>query len=184
MQNYPVKWPFFYTATINNWKYLLLEDRFKDIIISSLQYLVKENKIKLYGFVIMNNHIHLIWQSLSNESCEKHRHAFMKYTALQMKFELIKTNPELLKSFKVVKKDRIYQFWKRGALSIELYSESVFMQKLNYIHNNPVKAGLCGQPEDYKYSSAGFYSSGIDSFGILSNKEPNHTNNISLPYRW
>ncbi len=64
MNSYPNEWPKFYTATILEWKFLLSEEKYKSIIISSLQYLVKSNKIKLYGFVIMSNHIHLIWQEL------------------------------------------------------------------------------------------------------------------------
>ena len=116
----------------------------------------------------MSNHIHLIWQSLPESNPEKNKLCFMKYTAQQMKFELMKTNEQLLKEFKVDKKDRIYQFWKREALSIELFTERVFIQKLEYIHNNPVKAGLCKYPEDYKYSSASFYNGGIDYFEILT----------------
>jgi len=42
------------------------------------------------------------------------------------------------------------------------------MQKLEYIHRNPVKAGICEFPEDYKYSSAKFYLTGIDDFGFLT----------------
>ncbi len=63
----------------------------------------------------------------------------------------------LLEEFKVDKKDRDYQFWKRRPLSVELYSELVYWQKIDYIHDNPVKAGLCKYPEEYKYSSAKYY---------------------------
>jgi putative transposase len=52
-----------------------------------------------------------------------------------------------------------------------LYTKEVFEQKLNYIHFNPVKAGLCSFPEEYYYSSANFYHSGIDIFGFLSNSD-------------
>ncbi|HLX54440.1 MAG TPA: hypothetical protein VKR58_10885, partial [Aquella sp.] len=52
----------FFTATILEWKYLLEPDRFKDIIINSLLFLKNEKSIVVYGFVIMPNHIHLIWQ--------------------------------------------------------------------------------------------------------------------------
>jgi hypothetical protein len=61
-----------------------------------------------------------------------------------------------------------YQFWKREALSIELISPAVFDQKLEYIHNNPVVAGLCNFPEEYLYSSAEFYHRGTDRFGIIT----------------
>ena len=47
--------------------------------------------------------------------------------------------------------------WKTNSLSVDLYSEKVFRQKLDYIHNNPVKAGLCILPEEYKYLRARHY---------------------------
>jgi hypothetical protein len=68
----------------------------------------------------------------------------------------------------VNKYDRTYQIWKREPLSIELFTEKAFMQKLEYIHNNAVAAGLVSYEEEYKYSSAKFYSSGIDEFNIVT----------------
>jgi hypothetical protein len=67
-------------------------------------------------------------------------------------------------------KDRDYQFWERNALSIDLWRPEVFMQKLDYIHNNPIqeKWRLSLYPEDYRYSSAKFYETGEDEFGLLS----------------
>jgi hypothetical protein len=58
---YPTEWPQFYTATILNWQHVLEDDKYKDIIVESLQFCVKENKVKMYAFVIMSNHIHLVW---------------------------------------------------------------------------------------------------------------------------
>lgn len=68
-------------------------------------------------------------------------------------------------------KDRKYQLWKRNPLSIEIYTDSILEQKLNYIHNNPIikKWNLAKYPNDYFYSSALFYETGIDNFGFLSN---------------
>lgn len=65
------------------------------------------------------------------------------------------------------KYDRDYQIWKREPLSVELPSAKMFKQKLEYIHYNPVEAGICIKPEDYYYSSASFYLDGVDSFGML-----------------
>jgi len=70
-------------------------------------------------------------------------------------------------SFLVNAKDRQYQFWKRNPLTVEIWSEKVLKQKLKYLHENPVKAGLCRFPEEYKYSSALFYKTGIDNWGFL-----------------
>lgn len=97
----------------------------------------------------------------------------MKFTAQQIKSSLRKNNASFLEEFKVNKYDREYQLWKREPLSIELRSASVFDQKLNYIHYNPVKAGLCVNPEDYYYSSAKFYHDGTDKFGILTHYSGN-----------
>jgi putative transposase len=168
MNTYAEHWPQFYTATINNWQHLLEEDKHKNIIVDSLKFLVTEKRIELNAFVIMSNHIHLIWQPLFGFTPTDIQSSFMKYTAQQFKRTLTKNNIEALAIFKVNKYDREYQFWKRDSLSIELISHAVFEQKLDYIHYNPVKAGLCVNPEDYYYSSARFYYDGIDNFGILT----------------
>ena len=65
-------------------------------------------------------------------------------------------------------KDRKYQVWERNPLTVEIWSENVMKQKLDYIHNNPVKAGLVKQPEEYQFSSASYYSLGLDARGILT----------------
>ena len=98
---------------------------------------------------------------------EKIQLSFMRFTAQQMKFRLQKEDPGLLATFKVVAKDREYQFWKRNSLSVDLFTTKVFEQKLAYIHYNPVKAGLCQLPEEYHYSSARYYEFGIDDFGLF-----------------
>ena len=63
----------------------------------------------------------------------------------------------MLNELLVNAKDRKHQVWERNSLGVPLWSQEVFLQKLEYIHNNPVRAGLCRYPEDYKYSSARFY---------------------------
>ena len=87
-----------------------------------------------------------------------------------MKFKLIDANNKMLNEFFVDAKDREYQFWKGNPLSIDLWTEEVFIQKLNYIHNNPINYpwNLVQHPEEYKYSSAKFYETGIDEFGLLT----------------
>ena len=162
--------PQFFTATILEWKHLLKEDEFKDIIIKSLQFLTNEKSVVIYAFVIMPNHIHLIWQIQDGFKRDKIQLRFLRFTAQQMKFRLLETNKSKLENYRVNAKDREYQFWERNALSIDLWSEGVFMQKLEYIHNNPLqeKWRLVEFPEDYRYSSAGFYETGYDEFGILT----------------
>ncbi len=165
---YPVFWPQFYTATILEWKPLLQQDKYKDIIIESLRFLVCKKRITLYAFVIMSNHIHLIWQALGEFTPDNIQHSLMSFTAHQFKNDLKQKHPQVLSQFKVDAKDRDYQFWERNSLGIDLFNEAVFFQKLDYIHWNPVKAGLCKLPEEYYYSSAKFYEYGVDDFGILT----------------
>ncbi len=157
----------FFTATILEWKPLLKEDKYKDIIIESLRFLVKEKRIVVYAFVIMNNHIHLVWQIQAGHIKENVQRDFLKFTGQMMKYDLQKNNVALLESFLVKAKDRQYQFWERNALSIDLFSEAVLMQKIKYIHQNPVKAGLCDLAETYQYSSAKFYETGKDDFDFI-----------------
>jgi putative transposase len=170
---YAEEWPQFYTATIINWQHLLEDDKCKDIVVESLQFLTQQKRIVLYGFVIMSNHIHLIWQPMAGHTISSVQSSFMKYTAQQIKRYLQNTNTALLETFKVNKYDREYQFWKREPLHIELISPAVFRQKLEYIHYNPVKAGLCYYPEEYHYSSAKFYFNGEDDFKILTHYSGN-----------
>jgi putative transposase len=134
---------------------------------------VNEKRIELNAFVIMNNHIHLIWQALPGFTASSVQASFMKYTAQQIKRSLIKNKSNMLDTFKVNKYDREYQIWKREPLSIELLNESMLKQKLEYIHYNPVRAGLCNVAEDYYYSSARFYYDGTNSFGMLKHYSGN-----------
>jgi REP element-mobilizing transposase RayT len=162
--------PQFFTATILEWKQLLLEDDFKDIIIDSLRFLKNEGSIVIYGFVIMPNHIHFLWHIQDGFKRENIQMRFLKFTAQKMKFRLIDTNDDRLANFKVNAFDRQYQFWERNALSVDLWSRPVFVQKLDYTHNNPMKVKwkLALSPEDYRYSSAKFYVKGVDEFGLLT----------------
>ncbi len=167
------QYPQFFTATILEWKHLLADDFMKNIVIESLKFLVKDGRVVVYGFVIMPNHIHLIWQVQDKHERHKVQQSFLKYTAQQMKFRMIDTGDERLEDYKVKASDREYQFWERNPLSIDLWSKPVFMQRLVNMHKNPIQAHwkLCRFPEEYKYSSFGFYQFGDNEFEFLSHYE-------------
>jgi hypothetical protein len=93
---------------------------------------------------------------------------FLKYTAQKIKHDLGQHHPAVLEHFTVDAADRDYQLWQRNPLSIELRTQKVFAQKLDYIHWNPVKAGICKFPEEFNYSSALFYETGKDNWGFLT----------------
>ena len=162
---------YFWTATINKWQHLLLTDEFKDIIIHSLNYLSTQNKITVFGFVIMPNHIHLIWRTNALNGKETAQASFLKYTAHQFKKNILKKDPDKLANYTVNAQNKKYEFWQRDSLAIELYSPNVAFQKLTYIHNNPVTEQwqLAKEPSDYIYSSAKFYENGIKDYSFLKN---------------
>ena len=147
----------FLTVTCLEWAHVLKEDRFKDIVIDSLRFLTKEGRICVYGFVIMSNHFHLIWQMVGDHKRNDVQRDFLKFTSQQILKIFRNENSEMQEKLLVQSKDRKYQVWERNSLGVQLWSPEVFWQKLDYIHNNPVKADLCEYPEDYKYSSARFY---------------------------
>jgi len=155
--------PQFFTATILEWKHLLKPDKYKEIIIDSLRLLTKEKRAEVFAHMIMSNQMHLIWQVQEGNRKENVQRGFLKFTGQRIKDDLIKNHPKVLAHFESGARDRKYQFWERNSLSVDLYSEAVFMQKLEYIHLNPVKAGLCILPEEYKYSSAKFMKRGLTS---------------------
>lgn len=161
----------FLTVTCLEWTHVLQEDRFKDIVIDSLRFLSKEERIKVYGFVIMSNHFHLLWQMLGDHKREDVQRDFLKFTGQQILKILRNENSEMQKELLVQAKDRKYQVWERNSLGVPLWSPEVFWQKLEYIHYNPLKAGLCEYPEDYKYSSAKFYLRNEKNWDFLVHHE-------------
>jgi len=140
----------------------------KEIICASLKFLVDDNRIILYAYCIMDNHIHLIWQVKGRWTSSDIKRDFLKYTAHQFKRNLQKYRPVELENYRATQNDRKYQIWERNALCVELFTPAVCDQKLDYIHNNPVKAGICDSPEQYYFSSAKYYIDGSDKFNFLT----------------
>ena len=91
-----------------------------------------------------------------------------KNTAQMIIKDLSNKHQEVLKIFKAKASDRKYEIWERNPLSVSLWSQPVFKQKVDYIHSNPVVAGLCQFPEEYKYSSAAFYIKADISWSFLT----------------
>ena len=95
-------------------------DKYKDVIIDSLEFLVNDNRVVVYGFVIMPNHIHLIWQMQPGIKRDRVQRDFLKHTAQCIKDDMMKHHKNELEVYLVNAKDRAYQFWERNALSIDL----------------------------------------------------------------
>jgi putative transposase len=160
---------YFYTSTILKWKTLIKDFQLEPLILSSLSYLHSKKCIKVYGFVIMPNHLHMIWELLCNNGKESPAISFRKYTAHKFEDVLRKMAPEKLKEFAVEKVGRNYNFWQSKADWYFLNQNKTIEQKLNYIHLNPMrkKWQLVKDPCNYYYSSARFYETGFNSFDFL-----------------
>ena len=160
---------YFWTATINQWQKLLQLDKYKNIIIDSLNYLSNAGKIDVFGFVIMPNHIHLIWRTKELNGKETAQGSFLKYTAHEFRKILYREKSNELLSYKVSANNKEHEFWQRDPLAILLYSKEIAFQKLDYIHYNPVAEHwqLVNDVCEYAYSSSAFYELNKTTFPFL-----------------
>jgi putative transposase len=151
------KYPEFITVTCLHWLPLLERDAIKDIFIASLANLVSRRIVSVFAFVIMPNHVHMIW--CINDGFERAdvQRDLLKFTARAILSYLQTADVYLYHQLRVDDADRKYQVWERNSLSIPIFCRDVAYQKLNYIHNNPVKAGLTHARINYQYSTAAFY---------------------------
>ncbi|MCE7039743.1 transposase [Dyadobacter sp. CY312] len=161
---------YFWTDTIKDWKHLLKQDKYKDLIISSWQELIRRENIVIYAFVIMPNHLHVVWEMKEPNGKEMGHASFNKFTSHLIVKDLKINHPNVLPHFKVDEKERQYRIWQRDPLAILMDTKLKVEQKINYIHNNPLheRWNLASRPEEYPWSSAEFYESGKDEFGILT----------------
>lgn len=161
---------FFSTYTNLNWEHLLSKSEHKDVVLESLDFLVLNKRVKVYCFVIMPNHIHLIWEIQEGHLLKNVQRDFLKFTAQNIKYKLIASNDPVLDKLVSSAKDRKFQFWERRGLSFPLTNSQTILQKFNYIHQNPIKGKwkLSESPSEYRFSSARFYETGLDEYGFLS----------------
>jgi REP element-mobilizing transposase RayT len=161
---------YFFTATIKDWIPLFEKREFKQIILDSLGFLTSKSLIRVYAFVIMPNHIHVIWEMVEMNGKESPHASFLKFAGHEFLKKLRKGNPELLENFAVNEANKSYSFWQRDSLPIELFSPMVIYQKLGYIHQNPCRGKwmLADNPLEYPFSSYEFYETGKDRFGFLT----------------
>jgi len=159
---------YFFTGTINSWKHLLQEDEFKDVVINSLKWLDENDKAYTHGFVIMPNHIHILWSYGQDEKYDP-VFALKSFSAHQFKKKLTLTSARTLAEYISTQGDRDYHFWERRSKSIPITHRAIAEQKLQYIHHNPMqeKWRLALLPELYKYSSASYYLLNQSEFGFL-----------------
>ena len=161
---------YFWTNTIKDWKRLLDHDSYKQVIIESWRELIKRQKIIIYGFVIMPNHVHMLWEMIDQNGKESAYASFNKFTSHQFLSNLRIKSPYLLPLYAEETNERKHRFWQRDALAKTVKSTKEAASVLDYIHTNPLQEqwNLANKPEDYKWSSAQFYETGSDEFSIIT----------------
>ena len=131
----------------------------------------EDDRIKLYAFVIMPNHIHLILTIGENESKKSIQLNLLKFTAqFLIKYLIYENQYDELSYYKTSLKDRIYNIWKRRPKWIHIDNSIILEQKIDYIHNNPLqeKWQLASAPELYEWSSSSFYICDNRTFSFIT----------------
>lgn len=151
--------PHFITLTVLHWIPVFTRPATVDILLDSLRFLMRE-ELQVYAYVILENHLHLLLQS---PQLDKDIARLKSFTARQLIRYLSEHHVDIILEQlafykKAHKDDRCYQFWQEGVHPELISSEEMMLQKIEYIHNNPVKRGYVDKPEHWRYSSARDYS--------------------------
>jgi REP element-mobilizing transposase RayT len=140
---------YFLTFTVRNWYYIFDRHyRFK-ILADSLHYCQKQKGLKIFAYVFMINHIHLIASSPDMIAFVRD---FKKFTSKEIQKNILKTEPNVLSLFK--DEEGVYEFWARTNMPKAIESEEFLIQKIKYIHANPVRRQYVQRVEDWVWSSA------------------------------
>jgi len=150
------------------WVDVFVREPYIQTIIESLDYCRKNKGLEVYCWCIMPSHVHLIIRAKENNP-ETVLGRFKEFTSKKLQQQIADNAQESRREWMSwmfkragAKSSNVKhgQFWQHHNKPIEIYSQDVWAQKMNYIHFNPVIAGFVNKPEDWKYSSAGDYSGG------------------------
>ncbi len=168
----------FVTFTIVSWIDLFTRPDYKNIIVDSLNFCVKNKGLVIFGWVLMTNHLHLLISSKEGSFQNDIIRDFKTHTSKQLsssvssgiesrEWILDRFAYELDKGLKGSSKHK-YRVWQAGYHGEECDGVIIKAQdKLDYIHENPVKQGIVYKAEDYVYSSAAAYADGESLVDIV-----------------
>lgn len=154
---------YFTTSTVIDWVDIFTRLSYRHIIVDALSYCQSHKGLIIYAWVLMSNHLHMIVDTNDDNMVGDVLRDFKKFTNKKILKVLEQDEHEsrrewLLDRFWFAgandKRIKNYRFWQEGNHVEELYTMEFLMQKLNYIHQNPVRAEIVARPEDYLYSSA------------------------------
>jgi len=153
--------PHFLTCTVVEWLPVFTRPETVNILLDSWQY-QRQHGLKLYGYVVMENHCHFIAHADMLNKCIS---SFKSFTARRIIDYLQSKRAEALlsrlrRAKKIHKKDSEYQFWQEGSHAEMILDGNMMREKLTYIHENPVKRGYIDLAEHWRYSSARNYALG------------------------
>ncbi len=151
--------PHFITCTIVGWLPVFTRQKYLEIITASLTFSRQQKGLRLYAYVILDNHLHL---AVSADNLSQVIRDFKRHTAKEILAAASQENKQwLLKQFEfykdVHKGKSLHQVWQEGVHPQAIITEDMLIQKLDYIHYNPVRLGLVERPEYWRYSSARNY---------------------------
>lgn len=169
---------YFITFSTVGWIDVFTRIVYKEILLETFRYCIKEKGLIVYGYVIMSNHVHMIIGRNGNNLLSDIMRDMKKYSSVKIIKEIIENPQESRKKWllylfakagKANSNNKIYQLWQQDNHPIELDPHlNLFEEKLNYIHQNPVTAGWVTEAAAYVYSSASNYE---DLGGVLNEVE-------------
>jgi putative transposase len=150
--------PHFVTKTVLQWLPLFAQPAHVEMLFGALRYHQRQSGLVLYGYVVMENHCHLLARA---PDLPKVLASVKSYTAKQIVNRLTERHSpvlDLLAMHKARHKaDRAHQVWQEGSHPEIIEGEAMMRVKLDYIHNNPVKRGYVDKATHWRYSSARDY---------------------------
>jgi REP element-mobilizing transposase RayT len=148
---------YFVTATVHQWVDVFTRPIYTDILLDSFHFAQEQRGLQVYAWVVMTNHFHAILSCNEGFELSNVLRDMKKFTASQIVNAIRNNSQESRRSWLqwLLKNEAGgVKFWAAGNHPEEIWSQKFFLQKLEYIHNNPVKAGIVARAEDYRYSSA------------------------------
>ena len=150
---------YFVSFAVQGWVDIFTRNEYKNILVENLEYCQIHKGLEIFAWCIMTNHLHLVIRTKEEVLLQNILRDYKKFTSkaiIQAVTENFQESRKewLLEQFKTPEGIR---FWRGDNKPIELWSNKVIDEKINYIHQNPVEEGLVFKPEDYVYSSAADY---------------------------
>jgi REP element-mobilizing transposase RayT len=152
---------YFFTDVICGWQYVFTSPEFFQIIINSLSYCRNEKGLYVHGYIIMPNHVHTILSAQNNNLSDILRD-YKRFTSQKISETLEFMGKQRMTRYfaniaNMIGKGNAHKVWQTGSHPISTESNKFFHQKLNYMHENPVRKGYVDRPEYWIYSSARNY---------------------------